>query len=302
MNQLSRNQALAAGFSAYLLWGLFPPYFALLLPSTPLEILSHRIFWSFVSVLAVLLVLRGGWAWVREGVFTKATFPKLLLAAVLIAANWLTYIWAVNNGHVVEASMGYFINPLVSVILGVLIFRERLGLGGRIGGTVALLGVVVISWGHWTTLWISLALAFSFGFYGAVKKSAHLSGLQGLLVESGLLFPLAAGYLGVLAAQGTGRFGTTPGLTLLLAASGIVTALPLWLFAVAAPRLSLGVLGVLQYVAPTMQFLFGILLFAEPVSLSYWIGLILIWIGSAVYLTLTLRSSAGPADVPEPAQ
>ena len=300
MTHISRNRALLMGFTAYLMWGVFPPFFAMLKPATPLEILGHRIVWSFLLVLLMLVALRSRWTWLRAGVFTRKAFPRLLLAAGLIAVNWLTYIWAVNNGHVVEASVGYFINPLVSLLLGVLVFGERLGTGGRIGGLLAFLGVLVISWGHWGTLWISLMLAFSFAFYGVAKKRAHLTGLQGLLVESGLLFLPALGYLGWLAATGQGTFGVGVTHSLLLSVAGIVTVLPLWLFAIAAPRVPLGVMGILQYVAPTMQFLFGILLFAERVELSYWIGLVGIWIGSAVYLAFNLRASADRADAPAP--
>ena len=298
MTGITRKQALAAGLAAYVMGGAFPPYFSLLKAATPLEILGHRIVWSFAAVLITLVATRSDWAWLRTGVFTRRTFGWLAAATVLIGANWLIYIWAVNDGHVVEASVGYFINPLVSVLLGVVFFGEKLGRGGRIGGTIALLGVVIISWGHWSTLWISLLLALSFGGYGAVKKRAHLTPLQGLLVESGLLLPFAIIYLVWLGTQGQGQFGTAPGITLLLMSSGIVTALPLYLFALAATRLPLGVVGILQYVTPTMQFLFGIFLFKEAVALSYWIGVIAIWIGSVIYLTLTLRDSKAPEVLP----
>ncbi len=300
MTPISARRALLAGLAAYTLWGLFPPYFSLLAQASALEILAHRVIWSFLSVLVVLLALRTGWDWVRADVLRRHRLPRLALAAALIGLNWLTYIWAVNSGHVVEASMGYFINPLVNVVLGVLIFGETFGLGGRLGASLALVGVVVISWGHWGTLWISLLLAFTFASYGVAKKKAHLPALEGLLVESALLLPLALGYLAWLAATGGLQFGTNLRITLLLASSGAVTALPLWLFAIAAPRVSFGVLGILQYVGPTLQFLFAIFLFHEPVSLTYWIGLVLIWIGSAIYLALTLRANAAPADAPEP--
>lgn len=300
MTHPSRNRALVMGLSAYLMWGVFPPFFALLKPATPLEILAHRIVWSFAFVLLMLLALRSRWTWIRAGVLTRKAFPRLLLAAGLIAVNWLTYIWAVNNGHVVEASVGYFINPLVSLMLGVLVFGERLGTGGRIGGLIAFLGVLVISWGHWGTLWISLLLAFSFAFYGVAKKRSHLTGLQGLFVESGFLFAPAAGYLGWLAATGQGTFGANLAHSALLSVAGVVTVLPLWLFAIAAPRVPLGVMGILQYVAPTMQFLFGLLLFGERVEPSYWVGLVGIWIGSAIYLAFNLRVSADRADAPAP--
>ena len=297
MSPISRNQALGAAIAAYLLWGFLPPFLAALKPAGPLEILGHRIVWSFVLVLAVLLGLRQGWSWLRTSVFTRAALPSLLAAAGLIGVNWLVYIWAVSNHHVVEASLGYFINPLVNVLFGVLIFGERLGVGARVGGAVVLLGVVVISAGNWQGLWVSLTLACSFGLYGVVKKRSKLTGLQGLLIESAFLTPLALPYLLWLGPNG--QFGTSWQMSLMLMAAGAVTALPLWFFAVAAPRLPFGVLGVLQYVAPTIQFVLGITIFGEQVTLSYWIGLVGVWVGSAIYLTMTIRDHEAPA-VEEP--
>ena len=295
---ITHRQALSAAVAAYVLWGFLPPFLAALQPAGPLEILAHRIVWSFVLVLAALLALRGGWDWLRTSVFTRRALPSLLAAAVLIGMNWLIYIWAVNHHHVVEASLGYFINPLVNVLLGVLIFGERLGLGARVGGTIVLAGVVVISAGSWQGLWVSLSLAGTFGLYGVVKKRSSLTALQGLLVESAFLTPLALPYL--LWLGPAGQFGHAAGLSVLLVLAGAVTALPLWFFAVAAPRLQFGVLGVLQYLAPTIQFLLGITVFGEHVGLTYWIGLIGVWIGSAIYLTLTIRDHQQPA-VDEPA-
>ncbi len=293
MSPISRNQALGAAITAYVLWGFLPLFLVALKPAGPLEILGNRIVWSFVLVLAVLLGLRGGWTWLRTAVFTRAALPSLLAAAGLIGLNWLVYIWAVNSQHVVEASLGYFINPLVNVMFGVLLFKERLGLGARIGGGVVLLGVAIISAGNWQGLWVSLTLACTFGLYGVVKKRSKLTGLQGLLIESAFLTPLALPYLLWLGPNG--QFGTSLTMSLMLVAAGAVTALPLWFFAVAAPRLQFGVLGVLQYVAPTMQFLLGITVFGEHVTLSYWIGLVGVWVGSAIYLAMTIRDHEVPA-------
>lgn len=302
MSKATLSQPLAAGLGAYLLWGFLPLFLKLLQPASPLEVLGHRIAWSFAFVGLALLALRGGWGWVRTGVFTRGAWPKLLLTAVLIGINWLIYIWAVDNHFVVEASLGYFINPLVNVVLGVLVFGEKLSSGGRIGGALAGLGVLVISFGNLSTLWISLALAASFATYGVLKKKAHLTGLQGLAVESAFLLPLALGYLAFLAATGTLQAATSPLMFVLLALSGLVTALPLWLFAIAAPKLPFGVLGIMQYLGPTIQFLLGITFFGQRVTPSYWTGLILVWIGSALYLWLSLRgTTASPPDVPEPA-
>ena len=295
---ISRNQALGAAIAAYLLWGFLPPFLAALKPAVPTEILAHRIVWSFVLVLLVLACMRSRWDWLRSQVFTRAALPSLVAAACLIGPNWLVYIWAVNNQHVVEASLGYFINPLVNVLFGVLLFRERLSRGARVGGAIVLLGVVIISAGNWQGLWVSLTLAFSFGLYGVVKKRSTLTALQGLLIESAFLTPLALPYLLRLGPQG--QFGTTATMTTMLILAGAVTAIPLWFFAVAAPRLQFGVLGVLQYLAPSIQFLLGITLFGEQVNLTYWIGLIGVWVGSAIYLAMTIRGNEAPA-VDEPA-
>ena len=292
MPPISRNRALGAAVAAYLLWGFLPPFLASLKPAGPVEILAHRIVWSFVLVLIVLLGLRSRWDWLRSKVFTRRTILPLIAAAALIGTNWLVYIWAVSNAHVVEASLGYFINPLVNVLFGVLIFRERMGLGTRIGGGLALLGVVIISAGSWQGLWVSLTLAFSFGLYGVVKKRSTLTGLQGLLIESAFLTPLALPYL--LWLGPSGQFGSGWTISLMLVAAGAITALPLWFFAVAAPRLEFGVLGVLQYVAPTIQFLLGITIFGEHVSAGYWAGLVCVWIGSAIYLALAIRDREEP--------
>ncbi|MBP8918830.1 MAG: EamA family transporter RarD [Micropruina sp.] len=297
MSPISRNQALGAAVAAYVIWGFLPPFLAALKPAGALEILAHRVLWSFVLVLIVLVALRGGWTWLRTSVFTRAALPGLLAAAGLIGTNWLIYIWAVNNHHVVEASLGYFITPLVNVMFGVVLFGERLSRGAKIGGAIVAVGVLVISAGSWQGLWVSLALAATFGLYGVVKKRSRLTALQGLLIESAFLTPLALPYLLWLGPQG--QFGSSAGLTTLLVAAGAVTAIPLWFFAVAAPRLQFGVLGMLQYLAPTIQFLLGITLFGEQVTMSYWLGLVAVWIGSAIYLTMTIRSRL-PDPPPEP--
>lgn len=286
-----RRRGLAAGVAAYLLWGFFPLYFRALVGAGALEVLAHRIVWSLACALVLLLALRTPWRWVAT-VFTRARFPRLAAGALLIAVNWLTYIWGVTSGYVVETALGYFINPLFNVVLGVWLFRERLARLGRVGVLLALAGVVVISWESWRTLWISLLLTVSFGLYGVAKKRAHLPALEGLAVESGLLAPLAAGYLVWLRLAGTSAFGSSPALTALLLFAGPATLLPLWLFAVAAPRLPYGVVGVLQYLAPTVQFLLGVLVLGQHVVPSYWAGLVLVWAGSIAYLASVLWGRA----------
>lgn len=274
---------LLAGVGAYAIWGFFPLVFPQLLPAAPVEILAHRIIWSMVVVGLVLVVLRRPWGWLSNALAPKR-LPWMLAGSLLIAANWFTFIWAVNNNHVVESSLGYFINPLVNIVLGVFIFGERMSRGGLIGTILAGIGVVVIAQENWAQLWISLTLAASFGLYGVVKKRTTLPALEGLFLEAGLLSPFAVIAWIFFAAHGASTFGTGLQHTALLILAGVLTALPLWLFAIAAPRLPLGVVGVLQYLGPTIQFLLGITVFGQVVPPSYWAGLFLVWGGSAVYL------------------
>lgn len=288
IQQPESRDGLTAGVGAYVLWGLFPLYWPLLKPAGAFEILAQRIVWSFVFVVLTMLILRSSWRWVAT-VFTRATAPRLVAMSVLIAINWTTYIVAVNSGHVVEASVGYFINPLVNVALGVLIFREHLGTTGRIGVGLAFVGVLILAWGSLPTLWISLTLAFSFGLYGVAKKKANLPALNGLLVESAILLVPSLAFVVFLGATGQGQFGRSLPADGLMLLSGPATVIPLWLFALAAARLPLGLVGILQYLAPTIQFVLGITLFGQHVTPAYWAGLILIWAGSVFYLTGALR-------------
>ena len=285
---------LLAGVGAYVIWGFFPLLFPLLKPAGPLEILAHRIIWSMVAVGVVLLALRRPWGWIKDAL-SGARLPWTLAGSLLIGGNWLTFIWAVNNNHVVESSLGYFINPLVNIVLGVLLFGERMSRGGLIGTILAGLGVVVIAWENWAGLWVSLTLAATFGLYAVVKKRATLPALEGLFLESGVLSPLAVGYWIFLAATGASTFGVGGEHTALLVLAGVLTALPLGMFAIAAPRLPLGVVGVLQYLGPTIQFLLGITVFRQAVSPSYWAGLILVWCGSATYLWSMFHRTPGSA-------
>lgn len=275
--------SLLAGILCYLLWGGFPLFFPLLKPAGALEILSGRVLFSLVFVVLMLVLQRKAWGWLRE-VWGSGAWRLLAVAAVLIGMNWLTYIWAVNSNHVVEASLGYFINPLVSIALGMVFFGERMGRPGMIGCALAALGVCVIASQAWRTVWISLLLAFSFGFYGMVKKRVKVSALQGLFLESAVLTPLALGWMTWSAAQGSAVWPHSGRVAALLVLAGVFTAVPLWLFAVAAPGIPLGTLGVLQYMAPTIQFLLGLFVFGQHVGPSFWAGLVLVWIGSIAYL------------------
>ncbi|MDO5535201.1 MAG: EamA family transporter RarD [Propionibacteriaceae bacterium] len=282
-----RSRGLAAGVGAYAIWGFFPLLFPALKPAEPLEILAHRVIWSLVAVTLTLVVLRHSWAWLRPAL-SRERLPWVLAAGGLIGVNWLTYIAAVNSNHVVEASLGYFINPLVNIVLGVVLFGERMTRGGRLGTLLAAFGVGVIAWQNWSGLWISLLLAFSFGLYGAVKKRATAPALGGLFLESAVLLPAALGYWAWLAATGASHFDDSPAQSGLLVLAGVLTAVPLWLFALAAKRLPFGVVGVLQYLGPTIQLVLGITVFGQHVTASYWVGLVLVWAGSVVYLRSVL--------------
>jgi chloramphenicol-sensitive protein RarD len=271
----SERRALAYGAGAYLLWGLFPVYWPLLAPAGAAEILAHRIVWTLVLV-AGLLVARRRWAWVR-GLGARGVV-LLAVAAVLISVNWLTFIWGVVNGHVVETSLGYFVTPLVSVLLGVLVLGERLrrtqwvalGLGG--------VAVLVLAADYGRPPWIALVLAFSFGSYGLIKKKIGVGAVESLAGETVVLALPALAYVGWLVARGGSTFGAEgAGHALLLVLAGPVTAVPLLLFGAAARRLPLSVLGLLQYLAPVLQFAFGVLLFHEPMPPARLAGFALVW-------------------------
>jgi chloramphenicol-sensitive protein RarD len=272
------------GVACYLLWGLFPLYWPLLEPAGSIEILAHRIVWSLFVVATVLAVTRS-WAWVRPLLADRATLARMALAAVLISVNWATYIWGVNNDHVVETSLGYFINPIVTVLIGVVVLHERLRRvqWAAIGlGTIAVL-VLAVDYGR--PPWIALTLAFSFGTYGLLKKQvgATVGAVQSLTVETAVLFVPALTFLVVLDARGDGQLGHTGlGHGLLLASAGIATAVPLLFFASAARRIPLSTLGLLQYIAPVLQFLTGVLLYDEPMPTSRWVGFVLVWAALAI--------------------
>jgi chloramphenicol-sensitive protein RarD len=268
---------------AFLCWGLFPLYFHAIDEVPPLQILAHRMIWSLLFLLIVLAVRRQ-WDWLR-----LARQPRVLgvfvASACLLSVNWLIYIWAVNNGHVIESSLGYFINPLVNIMFGYLLLKERLRRPQWLAIAVAALGVAWLTWQAGTIPWIALSLAASFGGYGLMRKIAPLGALEGLSFETMVLFPLAAAYAAWLTAHGQNAFINTPSNTtrLLLMAAGPVTAIPLLLFAGAARRIPLSVLGLLQYVTPTMQFMLGVWLFHERFTAERMVGFALIWIALVLF-------------------
>lgn len=274
-----------------MLWGVFPLFWALLAQAGPLEVLAERIVWSAVATGVALLIGGGGFAWRRPSL-AGGQWRALALASVVITVNWGLFIFAVNTGHVVESSLGYFINPLVNLVLGWWLFGERLDRWGWAGAALALAGVLVIGSVSWRTIWISLLLAGSFGAYGVIKKKASIPALRGLFVESSFMAPICVVYLVVLQLVGAGHFGQ-PRLTALFVVSGVVTAIPLFLFAIAARGLPLGMLGVLQYIGPTMQLLIGVFVNHQQVAAVWWVGLPLVWVGCVLYLIGVFRQRQG---------
>jgi chloramphenicol-sensitive protein RarD len=281
----------AAGLGAYLLWGVFPLYFPLLEPAGGLEIVAHRIAWSLLFI-ALLLTVRRGWTQVRAIVVDRRALLVLAAAAVLIAANWLVYVYAVNSGHVVEASLGYFINPLVSVVLGVLVFSERLRRLQWVAVGIAVLAVVVLTVDYGRPPWIALTLAASFGLYGMMKKLVRVEAAPGLFVETAVVFVPALVVTGVLEANGNAAFGHAGvGHAFLLVSSGLATAIPLLLFAAATRRVPLSTVGLLQYVTPLLQLSIGVFVYGEPMPPARLAGFAVVWIALAVFTADSLRQA-----------
>ncbi len=286
------------GIAAYTLWGLFPLYWPLLKPASPLEILAHRVVWSLVFI-AVLIAISRNWAKVRAVFRSRRTTLILAGAAVLVSANWFTYIYGVNNGLVVETSLGYFINPLVSVVLGVAFFRERLRRAQWVAVILAAIAVAVLTVDYGRLPYLALVLAFSFGFYGLLKKLAPVESAVGLAVESGLLVLPAIAVLAVLATRDELAFAqVSVGNTALLISAGVATAVPLLFFASAARRVSLTTLGILQYLAPTLQLIFGLTVFDEPMPPVRLIGFSLVWLALIIF-SLDGLWGRRPAPCPE---
>jgi chloramphenicol-sensitive protein RarD len=269
------------GVTAYLLWGMFPLYFPLLEPAGAVEILAHRVAWSLATMLLVVVLSRR-LPQFRALLRRHRARNLLTVAAVVIAVNWGTYIWGVNNHRVVETSLGYFINPLVTVLMGVLILRERLRRWQWVALGIAFVAVLglTVEYGH--PPWVALTLAFSFGTYGLAKKQAGVDAVESLTFETLVLVPIALGYLIWLG--GSGNFvGHGVGHSLLLASTGIVTAIPLLCFGAAAIRVPMTTLGLLQYLAPLLQFLLGVTVLDEHMSLMRWLGFGLVWVALVVF-------------------
>lgn len=284
----TQRKGFLLGLGAYLCWGFFPLYFPLLKPSGAVEILAHRIVWSLVAVAVLLFAIRRRQT-LRAVLRAPRTLGLIAVGAVCIGANWLGFTWGVNNGHVVEVSLGYFINPLITILIGVAVLGERLRPRQWAALAVAFAAVVQLTVDYGRLPWLALGLAATFGTYGLMKKKADIGAVEGLAVETALLMPLAAAYLVVLHGGG-GHFGGAGWVhAALLVAMGVVTIVPLLLFGGAATRVPMATLGLLQYVTPTIQFILGLVVFHEQMTPARWIGFGLVW---TALLLITAESLA----------
>ena len=294
--QDTKTGGLLYGIGAYGSWGLFPAFFPLLKPAGALEVLAHRIVWTLVLMAGVLVAMRK-LSDLRS--ITGRTWLLLVCASVLVSGNWVIYVYAVNNGHVVDAALGYFINPLVSVLLGVLIFRERLNRAQLVALLVALAAVVLLAIGVGGPPLIALGLAFTFGLYGVVKKVVPTDPRVSVGLEAAIAAPFAITYIAVLQGSGHGQFTTNgPGHIALMILSGPITAIPLLFFAAAAQRLPLVTLGLLMYLTPAMQMTWGVVVAREPMPPARWVGFALIWLALLVFSGDALRRARQPAATP----
>lgn len=283
------RRGLIFGTGAYALWGLFPLYWPLLEPADAVEILAHRIVWSALTMALLVFVLRRTPA-VVAAFRDRRSLLLLTVAAVVISVNWATYIYGVNNDRVVEAALGYFINPLVTVMMGVLVLGERLRRLQWIALGIASFAVVVLTIDYGRPPWVALVLAFSFGTYGLAKKQAGVGPIESLTIETLVLAPIALSYVAWLVVTGASNFGSHgTGHSLLFTTTGIVTAIPLMLFGAAAIRVPLVALGLLQYLAPIIQFALGVLLFREDMPVGRWIGFGLVWVALVIFTVETIN-------------
>jgi len=290
------SRGLIFGFFAYALWGVLPLYFLLLAPSGAFEVVAWRVLFSLVFCAALITATRK-WSVLRDILRQRRVMLIMGLAGLLIFVNWQTYVFAATTGHVVEAALGYFINPIVTVFLGVLVLRERLRRMQWIAVGISILAVVVLTVGYGNLPWISLVLAFSFGLYGLIKKrvGGSVDAVTGLTLETAWLAPVAIIQLVVVAGMSGLTFGTVSPLhTAGLLAAGVITAVPLLLFAAAARRLPLSVLGLIQFVAPVLQFLVGVFVLNEPMPPERWAGFSLVWVAVIILIVDMVLSGRAP--------
>ncbi len=298
------RRGLTIGASAYLMWGAFPLYWPLLEPGGAIEILAHRILWSMLTMGALVLVL-GRWRQLKAIWADRRVRLLLMVAATTITCNWATFIYGVNSGRVVETSLGYFINPLVTVLMGVFLLKERLRPLQWVAMAIGFLAVAVLTWDYGRLPYVALVLAFSFGTYGLMKKTANVGAVESLAFETAVIAPFAAVYVVWLGATGAAQFGAHgTGHALLYATTGIVTAIPLIAFGAAATRVSMVSLGLLQYLAPVLQFGIGVVVFGEDMPAGRWAGFGLVWVALTIFTVeavnhrrrqLSLTVAASPA-------
>ena len=292
------RQGFVLGVAAYGLWGVLPLYFKALRSIDSVDIVAHRIVWS-APVLAALLSFSGGWGEVREALRNRRVVLLLTVTALLIGGNWLLYVYAVNSGHILAGSLGYYLNPLANVLLGRVVLKERLSWLQWAAVALAAAGISALAIGALSQLWISLTLCVSFATYGLLRKIAPVDAVAGLAIETAILLPLAAGWLLWSLAAGTPIFGTSQLHFVLIAFAGVVTATPLLLFTAAAKRLRYSTLGMLQFLAPTLQFLLAVSVYGEPFTNAHAIAFGAIWAALALYVLAIVRHARASVTVPE---
>ena len=287
------NRGFLLGLSAYTLWGVLPIYFKAIADVAAVDIVAHRILWS-LPFLAVLILVGRGWSKVREAVGRPRTLGVLVLTALLIGGNWLLYVYAVTSGHILAASFGYYLNPLANVLLGRFVLKERLTGLQWTAVAIAGAGISVLAAGALGQLWISLTLCVSFALYGLLRKMVRADALTGLGIETGLLFPVALLWLGGRLLSGAPAFGPSRVDHGLLLLAGIVSTTPLLLFTAAARKLAYSTLGMLQFIAPTLQFLIAVAIYGEPFTRAHAVAFAAIWAALALYVTELLRKPRLP--------
>lgn len=281
------------GLTAYGLWGILPIYFNALREIPAVDIVAHRVLWSF-PFLVLLITVSGRWNKVRAAATMPRTILILFFTAILIGTNWLLYVYAVTGGHILAASFGYYLNPLANVLLGRFVLRERLTRLQWAAVAIAAAGISILAAGALSQLWMSLSMCITFALYGLLRKIVRADALTGLGVETAILFPLAAAWLGWGAIASQPVFGTSPRETELLLLAGIISTTPLLLFTAAAKRLPYSTLGMLQFVAPTLQFLIAVLLYGEHVTIAHAIAFPAIWFALVLYVIAMLRAPKLP--------
>jgi chloramphenicol-sensitive protein RarD len=292
------RKGLGLGIAAYGLWGVLPIYFKALRAVPSVDIVAHRIVWS-VPILALLLSVAGAWKEAGAALRNRRAMLFLSVTALLIGGNWLLYVYAVNSGHILAGSLGYYLNPLANVLLGRIVLKERLSALQWAAVALAAAGIAALAAGALSQLWISLALCLSFASYGLLRKIAPVDAVAGLAIETTLLAPFAAAWLVWSFSSGQPTFGNSSNDVMLIAIAGVVTTVPLLLFTAAARRLPYSTLGMLQFLAPTLQFLIAVLLYGEPFTTAHGIAFGAIWAALALYVTAIVRHARGAVSLPE---